>query len=587
MRPPAMTRVPRVTCRLRRAAQGGTLVASVLLLMAAQHADALTAQPRTAAPVFASIGAATCASYAADSAQQGDGKLVVVGGGREDFAAARYTSDGRLDPSFGAGGITTIDFVGALDEAEGVAIQADGKIVVAGRAGTTTPNGSDFAVTRLNSDGSLDPTFGAGGKAMVDMGGQAYVGGVALAPDGKIVVAGWTTQSGDFQILRLAANGTLDSAFATGGKASVDFGLFDQAFAVAVQPDNKTVLVGRSQLNSGDNAAMARFNSNGTADTSFNGDGRRVLPAVQLINGIAAGYQSVAVQSDGKLVAGGGARLERFNTDGSLDATFGQGGRIEPGANSAIFSVRLQPDGRIVAAGEQGFEDFLALRYTASGAPDATFNATGRLTVDLGGEDAAYGTLIQADGKILLVGIGGETRADPFAPLNGSMSLVRLTVGGALDSTFSDDGKQSTVFGCPTTLPPGDQSPMGSIYNPALVSPKVPPEGKAPAPSQTARTKPVAIDTPRKASRSALRRGVLTTLRGLRPGSKVRLRVRLRGRLVASVTTRADGQGTAKLRLKIVKNRLRQTRGRTLSLRYNVVARGGNTREITRTLKVT
>src|SRR5262249_44539014 len=199
-----------------------------------------------------------------------------------DFALARYNPDGSLDPTFGSSGKQTTDFFGNQDSAFGLVIQPDGKIVLAGYAhhGDDTPT-SDFGLARYNPDGSLDQSFGAGGKITTDFFGSNDVAyRIALQPDGKLVLAGLTfnpaTSSNDFAMARYKPDGSLDHSFGAGGKQTTDFfGGFDYAAGLAIQPDGKIVLAGVA--GHGNNVstydfALARYNQDGSLDHSF-GDG--------------------------------------------------------------------------------------------------------------------------------------------------------------------------------------------------------------------------------------------------------------------------------------------------------------------------
>ncbi|RNL73939.1 hypothetical protein EBF04_29975 [Streptomyces sp. I6] len=207
---------------------------------------------------------------------QADGKIVAAGfstaGGTSDFALARYDTNGTLDAAFGTGGLVTTDFgPGSFDQASGVAVQADGKIVAAGLS--DTGGLGDFALARYNTNGTLDAAFGTGGLVTTDFGGstdQAF--GVVLQADGKIVAAGSSTTGGtdDFALARYDTNGTLDATFGTGGLVTTDFGpgSFDQAFGVAVQADGKIVAAGLSDTGGTDDFALARY-ENGAAVPSL------------------------------------------------------------------------------------------------------------------------------------------------------------------------------------------------------------------------------------------------------------------------------------------------------------------------------
>ena len=340
---------------------------------------------------------------------QPDGRILVVGtafGGGADFALARYRSDGTLDPTFGTGGRVTTDVSGGDGMAAAAALLPDGRIVVAGTVFSAT--GADFALARYRPDGTLDPTFGAGGTVRVDVSGTGshdFAEAVALQPDGRIVVAGSAdVHIGDgfaneaFALARFRPDGTLDPGFATGGRATTDFGLEaptrpgsarDVAFSVALQPDGRIVAAGaaavppRRSFGSDSVFALARYQPDGTLDPGF-GNGGKVTTAVGDADGSAA---EVLVQPDGRLVAIGSAAmgdpfdertvfaLARYQPDGSLDATFGSGGTATTslGAHSEAAAGAVQPDGRVVAAGSTttgSTSDTALARYLGTPPPD-------------------------------------------------------------------------------------------------------------------------------------------------------------------------------------------------------------------------
>ena len=232
---------------------------------------------------------------------------------------------GDLDPAFGVGGKRTTDFFGNDDVGAAVAVQPDGKIVVAGIA--LSGEVGNFAVARYSSDGSLDSSFGTGGKTTTDFFGDIDLAfGVALQTDGKIIAVGTAVKPLSdrletyFALARYNTNGTLDSSFGTGGKVTSDvlsinihqtsFVIFVQsALGVVVQPDNKIVVVGGIIASESafstpaplSNFGIARFNTNGTPDTSFNGTGR----VSRDFFGRDDAATSVALQPDGKIVAAG------------------------------------------------------------------------------------------------------------------------------------------------------------------------------------------------------------------------------------------------------------------------------------------
>ncbi|MEU0402110.1 calcium-binding protein [Streptomyces sp. NPDC006197] len=238
-------------------------------------------------------------------ALQADGKIVVAGasnaGGTYDFALARYNANGSLDTGFDTDGKVTTGF-GGLDQAFAVAVQPDGRIVATGKA---DPGGNDdFALARYNADGSPDTGFGTGGRVTTDFfGGLDQARGMALQADGKIVAAGLANAGGvfDFALARYNADGTPDAGFDADGRATTDFsGGNDTAASVAVQADGKIIVVGQSTP--GD-FALARYNPDGTPDTGFDADGRVTTDFF----GANDGANAVALQADGKIVAAGHA----------------------------------------------------------------------------------------------------------------------------------------------------------------------------------------------------------------------------------------------------------------------------------------
>ncbi len=198
---------------------------------------------------------------------QPDGKIVVAGSSdalvNNDFAVARFTNPGgQFDASYGGGTGKTLADLGGNDRGSAVALQPDGKIIV---AGTSTDSGgnSDFAVARFtNPQGTYDPTYAGGtGRTTIDFGGADVASAAVLQPDGKLIVVGTTNARGgnDFALARLQPDGSLDSTFGNAGKVTFDLGGQDQASAVALQSDGKTVVAGTSDALGGLDFAVARF----------------------------------------------------------------------------------------------------------------------------------------------------------------------------------------------------------------------------------------------------------------------------------------------------------------------------------------
>lgn len=327
-------------------------------------------------------------SIAQGVAIQSDGKIVVVGSTdvTQALIVVRYNADGSLDTSFGSGGIVN-SFVGlGVTSMNDVVIQADGKIIVVGD--TRLRVDSALTLVRLNSDGSFDNSFEGDGvfiapssSAPRPFSGKA----VALQSDGKIVAAGAaSTGTGviDFAILRCNNDGSVDTTFGTDGVVVTDTDArVEAAEDVAIQPDGKIVAVGTTGFNFSEVFTIARYNSDGSLDTSLDGDGIVTAPLIESVSEEAHG---VALQTDGKIVVAGerdfgsGSIIEvrRYNGDGSPDATFGGGTVTTAVGISEALAVAIQADGKIVAAGsgnfgfsETGFvQDFAVVRYSAAAA---------------------------------------------------------------------------------------------------------------------------------------------------------------------------------------------------------------------------
>jgi uncharacterized delta-60 repeat protein len=372
--------------------------------------------------------------------------LVLVG------VAAAFPHPGDLDPSFGGGGSGSGRVYVAPEagpaEAHAVAVQADGKLVVAGYADSNT----DFAVMRLNADGSLDTTFGSGGRRVVPSGAAQAI---ALQKDGKIVVAG-RLGTNHLGIVRLTTAGALDPSFGVGGKLTVTVGTGSDSFArsVAVQADGKIVVAGYATFSTGSKAVVGRFTTSGGLDTSFGSSGW-FSSAFGMVEGSADG---VAVQPDGKLVVVGsgytkGARDEiafaRLTSAGALDPTFGSGGTrlvADPGGgDNDANGLALQPDGKIVAAGDvytTGTDKLRLVRVDSSGNLDATFGSGGIATptalTRVSGAPA--GIAVQADGK-LVVPVAVVASGKPI------FAIARYLSNGAVDTDFGPGGQAQTRFG--------------------------------------------------------------------------------------------------------------------------------------------
>jgi uncharacterized delta-60 repeat protein len=331
------------------------------------------------------------------------------------LAVPAQAEAGVLDPSFGVAGTTTTNLSSGKDAAFAVAVQDDGTIVAAGQSSGA---GGKFALIRYLDDGTLDTSFGGDGKVTTNLSSAGdWANAVAIQEDGKIVAAGRASGGGGrFALVRYNPNGTLDSTFGGDGKITTNFTPGDdEAFGVAVRAaDDTIVAAGFVDTGSGGKFGLVRYNADGTRDTSFGGDGK---VTTDLTNKSDGAY-GVAIQpADGKILAAGTAgfdkfALARYNTDGTLDATFsGNGKAITNFTNGVDFArgVVVQGDGMIVAAGIADAEKFAVARYEVDGSLDLTFSGNGKAVTEFTpGVDGAYGVALQpADGKIVAAGIAG------------------------------------------------------------------------------------------------------------------------------------------------------------------------------------
>jgi uncharacterized delta-60 repeat protein len=378
-----------------------------------------------------------------------------------DFILVRYGADGRLDSAFGDGGSVGMDFEpNGYGSAYAVAAQNDGKFLVAGAYGLNYPNsGSGFAMARFNADGSLDSSFDGDGKAITPLGSgyNSYqTTGLAVQPDGKILVAGThydgNSNGADFAVVRYNTDGSLDTNFDSDGKAFADvypgpYTYHEVAASIALQADGKVLVAGtsRNDASYSNDFALVRFNADGTLDTSFDGDG---ILTTDLGTYSTDSGKALAVQADGKILLAGISNNDfavvRYNADGSLDTSFGTGGKVLTAIGASIdeaYSLAVQADGKILLAGRtyNGKDyDIALIRYNTNGSLDASFGSGGKVVTAIGkGDEAAYGVAVQADGKILVTGsaylpygnFGGAQHSNDFV-------VVRYNPDGSLDTSF-------------------------------------------------------------------------------------------------------------------------------------------------------
>jgi len=375
-----------------------------------------------------------------------------------DFALARYNySDGSLDTNFNGNGILVQDLGNREAQALGTAIQSDGKIVVAGKC--DLGNGTAVALCRFSPSGDLDPSFGVGGKLISTIGdGISEADAVAIQPDGKIIVAGDTYGSNPqaFMLARFLPTGILDPFFGTNGVVVTTVGTNgSSATAIALQSDGKILVGGHGSSGADDDFAVVRYTTNGILDTSWNGTGK-------VLTGIGPGddsLYSLKIQTDGKIIAAGGSTfpastakitMVRYNSNGTLDNSFGSFGRVATQVGSGGLDIAtamaLQSDGKIVLAGLTASAslidaDVAVLRYNTNGTLDVTFDGDGKATTSIGlAYDYAMSIAIQADDKILtgcLTQIGSHYK----------FGATRFLPNGSLDADYGFSGVTYFDFG--------------------------------------------------------------------------------------------------------------------------------------------
>jgi uncharacterized delta-60 repeat protein len=411
-------------------------------------------------------GAGANYAQAAAVAVLANGSMVLAGsstvvGEIPQLALARTGSTGDLDTSFDVDGRAVQKVSAAItlaDQAAALAVLADGQMLVGGTFGL------DMGVARFNTDGSLDTQFGSSGRAITDMGGtNDSVYAMVVQEDGRIVVAGGTVagapfeRSANFALVRYTAAGLLDTSFSGDGRLTTDFGAAENATCIVVQPDGKLVVAGSS----GDGIAVARYNVDGSLDTSFDADGLRTISV-----GLRASAKSLVLQADGKLVLVGQTfaandydfALVRLNADGSLDTGFGVTGIVTTNLGSDDFAngAVVQSDGKIVVAGASG-SDFAIARYNPNGSLDTSFGTadnTPPLAISFSPANTANQVKVGAN---LVVGFNELVQ-------RGSGSIVLKTASGAVIETFDAMSSGISVSGIGLTVDPAQILAYNTSY---------------------------------------------------------------------------------------------------------------------------
>jgi len=365
-----------------------------------------------------------------DMAIQADGKLVVVGNSNTgNFFLSRYNTDGSVDTSFGTSGRTTTTFSGNSSVAYALVIQPDGKLVAVGEARVlsgTYSGLSRVALVRYNPDGTLDTSFGTNGLVLTANlnNDSASAFDIIIQPDGKLVAAGSASMNGatagDYALFRYYPDGSLDTNFGNSGIGTTSFtdNKSDYAKALVIQPDGKLVAGGRTSGDAQSEFGLARFNSNGSLDTSFGSGGKATAS-------ILGGYgyaEDLILQSNDKLVATGYVYISgkayvgvtRFNPDGGLDASFDSDGVVSTSIGNygdLGRSLVLQNDGKLMIlatsiflSNNQYSYNPSLIRYNTDGSLDTTFGSQGKIVTTNVDNSESSSIILQPDGKFVVGG---------------------------------------------------------------------------------------------------------------------------------------------------------------------------------------
>lgn len=370
-------------------------------------------------------------------AVQNDQKLIIAGfvqsGDNRDFALARLNPDGSLDESFGDNG-KVVQKVGRYsyhrDRIRDVLFQADGKIIAVGSSygiNAASEDLSNVVVCRYNLNGTLDPTFGGNGTMIYDLSGAYdFANAGYIQNDGKIVIVGHTgyNGSGDFLIIRVNSDGSLDNSFGTGGQKKIDFGDFDNVTSVSVAGDGRIYIAGYTQDNAASNLkremVICRLNSDGSLSSNFANNGKLILP----LGGISSEARDLLITPSNEILVLGNSStvtgtndfaLVKLSVDGNLVNSFGDNGKVIANYgyhSSTSYSMGLQSDGKIIVSGYsdrlEGMtmkHDYIIARYSSDGLLDNGFGENGVVASDFSrGDVITLSCTIQSDDKIVLGG---------------------------------------------------------------------------------------------------------------------------------------------------------------------------------------
>jgi uncharacterized delta-60 repeat protein len=359
-----------------------------------------------------------------------------------------FGSAGTLDTSYGPNNTgVSIIAIGRSNDLQRIAVQADNSLI---GVGTVTVLATATGICSFTSTGTFNAELNGIGYEQLAIGSTTVIQAIALQPDTKAVVAGSTMENGTnkFIIARYSINGLLDTTFGGSGYVTTDIGGGSSVYALVVQPDGKIVAGGIGGQGA-PNFALARYNPNGSLDTTFGEQG-----IVRTTVGYISNIYALALQVDGKILAAGYCwnletnicALARFNADGSLDTTFGIDGIVttQVGNVSQLQTIALQQDGNIIVGGyttnDRLHYSSLLMRYDSTGTLDPSFNGTGIVITTLTYSSVINALTLQSDGKIVTGGYD-------FGALNTTFALARYLPSGTLDTSFGTNGVTLTAIG--------------------------------------------------------------------------------------------------------------------------------------------
>lgn len=358
---------------------------------------------------------------------QTDNKVVVagpigLGAGNYDWHISRLQTDGAVDQTFGTNGYVQINFGPTYDEPEDVVIQSDGKIVIVGSS--TLVNGVNFCVARLNSDGTLDSAFNNTGKYNLYVNGACYAYKAKIQSDGKILVGGSSTINNErvATLFRLNSDGTIDNSFGIGGIVHMDAVAADNRSEIYDIELNATDIfaLGYSNLNfTGTKTVISKMNLNGVLALSFDTDGMLVSNQ--------STYRKIIVQPSGEFVTMGNGLVVKYLSSGSLDNTFADAGYLGiPYVN--IFDAIKGADNNYYYTGTNGAmnDKIIVGRLMPDFNKDTTFCDSSKISLSLGSVHSSYNIMQQTDGKILIGGNADSATVARFV-LNGATGVETVT----------------------------------------------------------------------------------------------------------------------------------------------------------------